>query len=75
MDLQEVQAQRGFHQGNGEKVRLRADRRSERQKEAVVRNAAWEALSLKEKVEQLNIRLGPGVGAKRQRTKLVETKQ
>jgi hypothetical protein len=48
-------------------MRLRTDRRPDRVREAAERNALWAKLSSAEKLEQLNRRLGVGVGAKRQR--------
>lgn len=51
-------------------MRLRADRRVERQREAVERNAKFAALSDKEKLARLDAQNGKGLGAKRQRKKL-----
>ena len=58
-------------------MRLRADRRSERRSEAQKRNADWAALSPKQKLTELDQRLGKGTGATRQRkllTQLAEEK-
>lgn len=51
-------------------MRLRSDRRQERIKEADERNQAWRALSPEKQLQSLDERLGVGIGAKRQRTKL-----
>lgn len=51
-------------------MRLRADRREERRREAQERNEAWRKLSAAEKLRALDRRLGAGVGAKRQRKAL-----
>ena len=48
-------------------MRLRADRRDERRREALLRNQAWQGLSATEKLERLKQRPGQ---SKRQRTKL-----
>lgn len=53
-------------------MRLRADRRVERQKEALLRNEFWAKLTNREKLASLDVRLGDGVGAKRQRARLKE---
>ena len=55
-------------------VRLRNDRRSERREEAKERQAFWSGLSVSERVKALDLRLGVGVGAKRQRKKLEKSK-
>ncbi len=39
-------------------------------KEGQERNAAWQALTPAQQIAELNRRLGPGVGARRQRRKL-----
>lgn len=43
---------------------------NQRKLEGDARNAAWRALSATEQLKDLDRRLGTGVGAKRQRTKL-----
>ena len=45
----------------------KADLRRERAEEGAVRNAAWAALSVAEKLASLDRRLGKGMGAVRQR--------
>ncbi len=42
-------------------------------KQAEVRQATWQALSPKEQLEALDRRFGKGVGAKKQRARLVKT--
>ena len=49
------------------RMRLRADRRDERRREALLRNQAWQGLSATEKLVRLKQRPGQ---SKRQRTKL-----
>ena len=44
--------------------------REELRKAAELRNEAWRAKSPKEQLEELDKRLGPGVGAKKQRARL-----
>ncbi len=46
------------------------DIREQRRLAGVVRNAAWQALTTAQKVASLDARLGAGIGAVRQRTKL-----
>jgi hypothetical protein len=47
--------------------------RQEKREEGDKRNVAWRALSPAAQVKELDQRLGVGVGAKRQRTKLAAT--
>ena len=51
-------------------MKLRNDHKVERIKEGLARNEAWAKLSSVEKIASLDRRLGKGMGAKRQRTKL-----
>ncbi len=51
-------------------MRLRNDRREERKVEALKRNTEWQALTPAQQLAELDRRLGPGVGARRQRGKL-----
>ena len=44
--------------------------RSERKMEAEQRNAHWAVLQLQQQFEKLDERLGEGVGAKKQRTRI-----
>ena len=53
-------------------MRLRSDRRSERQKEAQTRNIAWVSLSTKDKLESLKRRSGVSL---RQVTHLTQAKE
>ncbi len=54
-------------QMEGGEMRLRADLRELRIKEAAERTAYWRGLSVAEKLASLDARLGAGVGATRQR--------
>ena len=47
-------------------VRSRADRR----KEAEIRNESWKLLSLHQQLESIDLRLGKGIGAKKQRARI-----
>lgn len=49
-----------------------ASRKQQRREEAVVRLHAWRALSVQQQWDSLDERLGPGVGATRQRITLAE---
>ena len=51
--------------------RPRNDRYSERCTEGAERNARWAGLSPAQQRKELDTRLGPGVGATRQRRKLL----
>ena len=53
----------------------KADLRRERAEEGTIRNAAWAALSVAEKLASLDSRLGKGIGARRQRRLLEEKKK
>lgn len=53
-------------------MRLRNDLRAERQKEAIQRNTLWKAESNTNKLSRLDLRLGVGVGAAKQRKRLAE---
>ena len=44
--------------------------RNERRMEAEQRNEAWKLLSLDQQLESIDLRLGKGVGAKKQRTRI-----
>ena len=44
--------------------------RSERKMEAEQRNAQWAILQLQQQLEKLDERLGKGIGAKKQRTRI-----
>lgn len=55
-------------------MRLRADRLAERLREGEQRNKAWRKLTPAQKIASLDRRLGVGVGARRQRKLLTETK-
>lgn len=44
--------------------------REQRRKEAEARQAIYDALTLKQRIEQLDQRYGPGKGAKRERTRI-----
>ena len=46
--------------------------KTQRREDAEVRHARWDALSPKEQLRQLDIRLGKGVGAKKQRVRLAK---
>ena len=47
-------------------TRSRADRR----KEAEIRNESWKLLSLHQQLESIDLRLGKGIGAKKQRARI-----
>ena len=47
-------------------ARSRADRR----KEAEIRNESWKLLSLQQQLESIDLRLGKGIGAKKQRVRI-----
>jgi hypothetical protein len=49
----------------------RPDNAKIKREEAVARAAAWERLSIKDKLAVLDARLGPGQGAQRQRARLM----
>jgi hypothetical protein len=49
-----------------------ADRQSGRRMTAEIRNARWESLSPRERLKELDKRLGEGNGAMKQRAKLAE---
>jgi hypothetical protein len=51
-------------------MRLRADLRAERRREAQTRNARWASLTPAQKLDDLDVRLGIGRGAEKQRKKL-----
>ena len=51
-------------------MRLRPDRKANRQKEAKERQAIYNKLSPTERIARLDKTLGKGVGAKKQRAKL-----
>ena len=55
----------------GSNMRLRPDNKAQRITEGHARNEAWAKLTPAQKLKALNERLGNGVGAKRQRMKLV----
>ena len=44
--------------------------KEERKREAITRNEAWKQLSLQDQLEDLDRRLGKGIGAKKQRTRI-----
>lgn len=48
----------------------RPDRKRTRQKEAQERQEAWESLSVAQRIQSLDERLGVGEGAEKQRRKL-----
>lgn len=50
----------------------RTDRKVQRTEDGVERNAKWQALTTVEKVKELDRRLGPNVGATRQRKVLAQ---
>ena len=50
----------------------RTDRKVQREQEGAERNAKWQALTTVEKVKELDRRLGPNVGATRQRKVLAQ---
>jgi hypothetical protein len=56
------------HSGGGP----RPDRAAQRREEATDRNQAWSELSAKKQLAELDRRLGPGIGARRQRARLVK---
>ena len=45
--------------------------KEERKREAITRNEAWKQLSLQDQLEDLDRRLGKGIGAKKQRTRIL----
>ena len=45
-------------------------RKTEKQQEALIRNEVWSELELYEQLDKLDKRLGKGVGAKKQRTRI-----
>ena len=45
-------------------------RRIERKEEAKIRNQAWSELDFKEQLNVIDTRLGKGIGAKKQRTRI-----
>ena len=47
-------------------TRSRADRR----KESEIRNESWKLLSLHQQLESIDLRLGKGIGAKKQRARI-----
>lgn len=49
----------------------RPDNREYRQTEATARNEAWSKLSIAQQLQSLDSRLGAGVGARRQRARLL----
>jgi hypothetical protein len=51
-------------------MRLRLDRQKQRQEEAAARQAAYNRLTIAQKIARLDEKLGTGVGAKKQRAKL-----
>lgn len=53
-------------------MKPRSDFKKERVAEGRKRNDLWKGLTPKEKLSSLNLRLGEGVGAERQRKKLEE---
>lgn len=55
-------------------MRLRKDLQDLRRAEALQRNTLWRSRSTQEQLQQLDMRLGSGVGAKRQRAKLEQVK-
>ena len=44
--------------------------RSDRRKEAEIRNESWKLLSLHQQLESIDLRLGKGIGAKKQRAQI-----
>ena len=53
------------------KVRKYGSRsRENRRKEAEIRNESWKLLSLHQQLESIDLRLGKGIGAKKQRTRI-----
>jgi hypothetical protein len=48
----------------------RAERKKYLQEQAVAQKAAWDELSTMQKIQSLDGRLGPNVGAKKQRARL-----
>ena len=44
--------------------------KEERKREAITRNEAWKQLSLQDQLEDLDRRLGKGIGAKKQRARI-----
>jgi hypothetical protein len=44
--------------------------RADRNKEAEIRNEAWKLLSLHQQLESIDLRLGKGIGAKKQRARI-----
>jgi hypothetical protein len=53
-------------------MRLRADRKESRKKEAAVRQEEWNKLTPEKKLKELDLRLGANTGAKKQRAKLAK---
>ena len=51
-------------------MKLRHDRKADRQAEAKERQEAYNKLTPKQKLDKLDKKLGEGVGAKKQRAKL-----
>jgi len=51
-------------------MKLRKDKKEQRQKEAKARQAAYNKLTPKEKIAALDMKLGKDVGAEKQRKKL-----
>lgn len=47
-----------------------SERRNKRKTSALQRNTHWESLSLEEQLADLDLRLGKGLGAKKQRAKI-----
>ena len=52
-------------------MKLRHDRKAQRQSEAQARQASYDKLSPKEKLARLDKKLGKGQGAKKQRERLM----
>ena len=48
----------------------RQDRRAQRREEAEHRNIVWRGIALDLRVQMLDVRLGKGVGARRERARL-----
>ena len=51
-------------------MKLRPDRREVRRVQALARNTAWAEKTVVSKIRMLDLRLGPGQGAVRQRKRL-----
>ena len=58
--------------GSGKKNTPRPDRKVERTKEGAERNARWADLTTQQKLDDLDRRLGKGIGAVRQRQRYQE---